>query len=373
MKKQNIVLVGFRGAGKTFYGRALAKLTNLPFADLDEEIEYILGESIKSFVDKHGWQVFREKEQKVVHDFSRNFSGIIATGSSSIENSKNLQNLKKTGTFIFINPVFKEVKKYLLSQSGKNNWKRINASMPLSQEIDQMWTQRKDIYSATADLEFNPDYHEDLKISAKNLLASIPESMQIKTPEIKKILILTNKKTPVLEDLIASMKKGRIPNVSLEGVIINQKNEELNTYLKSENINYQIISTSDTDNIDDFNRNLINFGRTYQPDFIFSVDWKNEFSSIYREQFGSQTLQILHSLSITDLNIKTKDICKKLIEYNEKYAGCTFFRVTNLPPAEEMALQRKVIIDDTHEIEEIKRRIDKQIVLGMCEILEKRK
>ncbi|NTW01904.1 MAG: hypothetical protein HGA19_11545, partial [Oscillochloris sp.] len=53
-------------------------------------------------LEKHGFQVFREIEQRVAHDFCRNFSGILATGSATIENSKNLQNLKKTGIFVFV-------------------------------------------------------------------------------------------------------------------------------------------------------------------------------------------------------------------------------------------------------------------------------
>ncbi|NJP04052.1 shikimate kinase [Candidatus Gracilibacteria bacterium] len=143
MKKQNIVFVGFRGAGKSKYGREIARLAGLPFADLDEEVEFVLGESIYDFVEKHGWQVFREVEQRVTHDFARNFSGIIATGGGTIENSKNLQNLKKTSSFVFVNPLFEKVKKYLLTDEAQKNRPRINPSVTLGQEIDQLWAQRK--------------------------------------------------------------------------------------------------------------------------------------------------------------------------------------------------------------------------------------
>jgi len=158
VKKQNIVLVGFRGCGKTRFGQAIAKETGLPFADLDLEVEFIIGEKIASFVKKYGWQVFREVEQRVTHDFCRNFSGILATGGGTIENSKNFQNLKKTGTFVFINPNFSDVKKYLLSQEGKDTTPRMNPDIPFAQELDQMWEQRKGIYSASSEIEITPDW-----------------------------------------------------------------------------------------------------------------------------------------------------------------------------------------------------------------------
>ena len=188
MKKQNIVLVGFRGAGKARFGRAIAKVLKLPFADLDAEVEFVLGESIEDFVEKFGWQEFRAVEQRVVHDFSRNFSGIIATGGGTIENSKNLQNLKKNGFFIFLNPSFMKVRKFLMSDEVQKNYQRVNPELSLVQELDQLWTQRKDIYFATADVEVIPEFNGDEIAEAKKIVEQLPINI------LHYLNIYTNKK-----------------------------------------------------------------------------------------------------------------------------------------------------------------------------------
>ena len=187
MKKPKIVLIGFRGAGKTTFGREMARLAGLPFADLDAEVEFLIGESIESFVDKHGWQVFREVEQRVAHDFSRNFSGILATGGGTIENSKNLQNLKKTGTFVFLNPNFSDVRKYLLTP--ENTRPALNPELSPAEEIDMMWNQRKGIYAATAEIEVNPDINGDLEAESQKIIDAVTPRLMPNQPKERKVVI----------------------------------------------------------------------------------------------------------------------------------------------------------------------------------------
>lgn len=60
---QRILLIGFRGAGKTTLGKALAEALNLAFIDVDEEIEKREGRTIKEMVEKEGWSYFRHLEK----------------------------------------------------------------------------------------------------------------------------------------------------------------------------------------------------------------------------------------------------------------------------------------------------------------------
>lgn len=374
MKKQNIVLVGFYGAGKSKYGRALAEVMGLPFADLDVEVEFILGESIMDFVDKHGWQEFRAVEQRVVHDFSRNFSGIIATGGGTIENSKNLQNLKKNGLFVFLNPSFMKVKKYLLSEEGQSGRPRINPDITLAQEIDMMWEQRKGIYSAVANYDVEPEFNGDYIEEAKKIAAILPERDTPLSPPKRKVAIFSSGKGRTMQGIIDAQKKGRIPNVEFNLLISdNPKSDALKKAKSAKIPNIEIIEPQKGESSEDYDRVLSNFVREHQPDLVLLAGWTREMSAVYCEQFGNTTYAIHQSLLPNHANLEGDDIHLAVLDNEEKYTGCTIYRVT--PPGEEFenVLQRKILLNDRDNVDTLRKNVDLQEVLGFCEALERKK
>ena len=56
----NLLLTGYRGAGKTTIGAIIAKKLNRTFIDIDDLIEKHEGKSIRGIFEQHGWQYFRE-------------------------------------------------------------------------------------------------------------------------------------------------------------------------------------------------------------------------------------------------------------------------------------------------------------------------
>ena len=61
-------LMGFRAAGKSTLGKAMAGWNGLQFFDLDEEIERSLGQSILDYVDAHGIGAFRTQEARALRE-----------------------------------------------------------------------------------------------------------------------------------------------------------------------------------------------------------------------------------------------------------------------------------------------------------------
>lgn len=79
--KQNILLTGFMGAGKSSTARALAELTGLFAVDTDDLIESLWHCSIKSLFASRGEAFFRAQEQRLANwIFSSLDHTIIATG-----------------------------------------------------------------------------------------------------------------------------------------------------------------------------------------------------------------------------------------------------------------------------------------------------
>ncbi|MCK5323644.1 MAG: shikimate kinase, partial [Desulfobulbaceae bacterium] len=61
----NIVLIGYRGTGKSAVGKILADQLNMKLVNMDAEIEKLMGLSIPKIVEKYGWYRFRDAESEV--------------------------------------------------------------------------------------------------------------------------------------------------------------------------------------------------------------------------------------------------------------------------------------------------------------------
>ncbi len=370
MLNQNLVLIGFRGSGKSTFGREISAQLNLPFADIDEEIEFVTGMSIPEYTDKYGWQQFREIEQKVAHDFCRNFSGIIASGGGTIENSKNLQNLKKTGKFIFLNPDFSDVRKYLLKDTTRP---RLNPDLPLHQEIDQAWEQRKGIYGATADIEVNPNIKGDPKEEAAKIIAAIPKNLIPKPPKQRSVAVFSSSNGTTLQGLIDAKAKGRIPNVEISLFVSNKKEAGAVKKAKESGIKHiEVIEEQKGEAREEYDREIINLIREFKPDWVLLAGWMRIFSKVYCDQFGDITLNVHPSLLPKFAGLMADEVHQKVLEYEEKYTGATIHRITAEVDAGESVLQRKLLVEEDDTVESLRQKVQKQEILGFCEILERK-
>lgn len=99
--KQNIVLVGMPGSGKTTVGKLLSSMTGRQFIDTDEMIAKKHGEISEIFANQ-GENVFRDYETQAVKTASAICGQIIATGGGAILRQQNIDALKSNGKVFFI-------------------------------------------------------------------------------------------------------------------------------------------------------------------------------------------------------------------------------------------------------------------------------
>lgn len=64
-----IILLGYMGSGKTYIGKALSKVTKIPFYDLDKLIIKNTGYTINNIFNKQGENQFRLLENKILKNF----------------------------------------------------------------------------------------------------------------------------------------------------------------------------------------------------------------------------------------------------------------------------------------------------------------
>ena len=80
----NIVLIGYRGTGKSTVGKVLAARLGWPLVSTDVEIVRRAGRSVPEIVTQHGWEHFRDLESTVCRDFAAQDKLIIDTGGGAI-------------------------------------------------------------------------------------------------------------------------------------------------------------------------------------------------------------------------------------------------------------------------------------------------
>lgn len=78
-----LVLIGMMGAGKTAIGKRVAERLDVPFRDVDKEIERAAGCSIADFFHHYGEQAFRDGERRVIKRLLAEPVGVLATGGGA--------------------------------------------------------------------------------------------------------------------------------------------------------------------------------------------------------------------------------------------------------------------------------------------------
>lgn len=81
---KSLVLTGMMGSGKTTVGRLLARHLQLPFIDLDEEIEREQKATINDIFSKYGEAAFRKIEKQKLANLLHRQTAVIATGGGAV-------------------------------------------------------------------------------------------------------------------------------------------------------------------------------------------------------------------------------------------------------------------------------------------------
>ncbi|MCL4424118.1 MAG: 3-dehydroquinate synthase [Firmicutes bacterium] len=116
-----LILIGFMGAGKTKVGQFLARRLNLPFFDLDREIERRTGLSIPAFFSQYGEAAFRQVERDILASLfsTDNASFVLATGGGAVLEPENRRRLWAGGTVIYLEASPEEIIRRLQDKSDR--------------------------------------------------------------------------------------------------------------------------------------------------------------------------------------------------------------------------------------------------------------
>ena len=137
-QKQNIVLIGMPGCGKSTVGKELARLLNADFIDTDAEIVNKDGRPIPEIFSEEGEQGFRDLETEAIRNIAVRQHAVIATGGGAILRQENVRLLQQNGRVYFIDRPLEALE--------------TTSDRPLScnrQDLERRYQERYDIYLAS--------------------------------------------------------------------------------------------------------------------------------------------------------------------------------------------------------------------------------
>ena len=140
--KENIVLIGMPGVGKTSTGKALAKLLNRPWIDTDFLIKQKAHCDAATYLQTHGEAAFRRLEHEVIQEISGMSGAVISCGGGVVVTPSNYQLLRQNGKFVYLTRPLEQ-----LALAGR----------PLSQSIgiQELAAKRLPLYEAWAEVTFS--------------------------------------------------------------------------------------------------------------------------------------------------------------------------------------------------------------------------
>lgn len=100
----SLILFGFKGSGKSYLGKKLARLAQIPFIDTDEEMLKLIPSftSLREYHKQMGEISFRRLEERVVERLEPSPLKVIALGGGTILSKKNKEHLEKLGRLVYV-------------------------------------------------------------------------------------------------------------------------------------------------------------------------------------------------------------------------------------------------------------------------------
>ena len=145
MKKDNIVLIGMPGVGKSTIGVVLATVLVYQFVDADLLIQREEGKLLHEIIEEAGTEGFIAVENRVNSKISASHS-IIATGGSVVYGTEAMTHLKEIGTVIYLKLPYEELAARLSDIRGRG------VVLREGQTLRDLYEERAPLYEKYADL-----------------------------------------------------------------------------------------------------------------------------------------------------------------------------------------------------------------------------
>lgn len=175
----NIVLIGFRGTGKSCVGKAVAELMKRRFIDADDYLEHKVGKTITEIFSESGEEGFRKIESEIIGELSLLDNVVIAAGGGAVLKEENVKNMKRNGFVVLLEADIETLHKRLSEDIEGGAQRPDLTDMKQYEEIKYLLEYRRPFYKQAADYRVNTT---ELSVNqlAENVLSAFTAHLQVK-------------------------------------------------------------------------------------------------------------------------------------------------------------------------------------------------
>ena len=143
----NIVLIGYRGTGKSTVGKILAERLGRELVSTDAEIIRRARLPVPDIVQRFGWDHFRDLESEVCRDLAGKDRLIIDTGGGAILRQQNVDSLKKNGVLIWLTADVRTITERI---GGETQRPSLTGAKSFTEEVEEVLRERQPKYKSAA-------------------------------------------------------------------------------------------------------------------------------------------------------------------------------------------------------------------------------
>lgn len=169
--KDNLVLIGMPGAGKSTVGVVLAKRLGYAFVDCDLVIQERCGKLLHELLEERGQEGFLALENEINASIDAKRS-VIATGGSAVYGKEAMEHLRNIGTVVYLQLPCGEVAERLGDLHARG------VAMKPGQSLRDLYEERTPLYEKYAHVTVECS-GKQLRDVVKEITEQIPSAIHI--------------------------------------------------------------------------------------------------------------------------------------------------------------------------------------------------
>lgn len=167
----NIILIGFMGAGKTTFGKWLAKRKSMDFLDTDEMIEKEQKTSINEIFAAQGESFFRTLETELLERLLEEGTDnvVLSAGGGLVMRECNRELVRRLGEVVYLRASVDTLCERLMGDTTRP----LLAGGSLREKIEGLMEKRASVYEAVAGRSIDTD-----ELSLEEILRKMEEGIK---------------------------------------------------------------------------------------------------------------------------------------------------------------------------------------------------